>query len=72
MKDPMKNIPPCPGDTLLAMNEKILEIKSLALALESEAGQFPGIAKNTRRMLASIKMLELNLCDAVAFDLLDI
>lgn len=71
MNDSMKNKAPYPGERLLAMNEKILEMKALALALESEADQFPGIAKNTKRVLASIKMLELNLCDAVSLDLLE-
>ena len=57
-------------DTILAMNEKILKMKALALSLDSEAGQFPGICKNAKRALASIKMMELNLCDLVSFDLI--
>ncbi len=67
----MKNMPPWSKETVLAMNEKILEMKTLALALESQAGPFPGITQNTKRVLASIKMMELNLCDAITFDLLD-
>lgn len=67
----MKNMSPYSKENVLAMNEKILEMKALALALQSQAGPFPGIAQNTKRVLASIKMMELNLCDAVLFDLLD-
>jgi hypothetical protein len=59
-------------DNIAAMNEKILQMKALGLALESDAGQFPGICKNAKRALASIKMMELNLCDLVSFDLISV
>jgi len=58
-------------DSLMDMNEKILQIKALALDLNSGAGQFPGIEKNAKRLLASIKMMELNLCDAFSLDIID-
>ncbi len=57
-------------DNLLDMNEKIQKIKALTLSLESGAGQFPGIRKNAKRALASIKMMELNLSDLVSFGLI--
>ena len=66
----MKDLTPCPLDNLLEMNEKIQKIKALALSLESDAGQFPGIQKNAKRTLASIKMMELDLSDLVLFDLI--
>ena len=57
-------------DMVFAMNEKILKMKALASALESDARQFPGICKNAKRVLASIKMMELNLCDVVSLGLI--
>ena len=68
MKDQIQTV--CQWDNLLAMNEKILKMKALGLALESDAGQFPGISKNAKRILASIKMMELNLCDLFSFDVI--
>lgn len=35
------------------------------------AEQFPAISKNSKRALASVKMMELNISDIVAFDLKD-
>ncbi len=67
----MKTQQPIPLDSLMDMNEKILQIKNLARDLESGAGQFPGIEKNAKRILASIKMMEFNLCDAMSFDIID-
>ena len=60
----------CQWDNILALNEKILQMKALTLALESDAKQFPGISKNAKRILASIKMMELNLSDLVSFELI--
>ena len=59
----MKNSP-----DLNMVNDKILKIKQLLLELETEAKQFPALARNSKRALASIKMLELNISDIVALD----
>jgi len=53
------------------INDKILKIKQLLIELEAEAKQFPALEKNSKRALASIKMLELNISDILAFDLVD-
>lgn len=52
-------------------NDKILKIKQLLSELETEADQFPALEKNSKRALASIKMLELNISDIITFDLSD-
>lgn len=56
---------------LNGVNDKILKIKQLLIELETEATKFPALEKNSKRALASIKMLELNISDVVAFDLAD-
>ena len=56
---------------LNGVNDKILKIKQLLIELEAEAKQFPALEKNSKRALASIKMLELNISDILAFDLVD-
>ena len=56
---------------LESMYEKIRTMKKLARELEAEAGTFPGIQRNAVRILASIKMMELNMGDVLEFDLLD-
>jgi|FLOH01.1.fsa_nt_gi hypothetical protein len=56
---------------LKGVNDKILKIKQLLIELEAEAKQFPALEKNSKRALASIKMLELNISDILAFDLAD-
>ncbi|MBC2705804.1 hypothetical protein [Desulfobacula sp.] len=56
---------------LTVVNDKILKIKQLLTELEIEAEQFPALSRNSKRALASIKMLELNISDIVAFDLTD-
>lgn len=54
---------------LNTVNDKILKIKQLLLELETESEQFPALARNSKRALASLKMLELNISDVVTFDL---
>ena len=56
---------------LKEVNDKILKIKQLLIELEAEAKQFPALERNSKRALASIKMLELNISDILAFDLVD-
>ncbi len=53
------------------MSEKILKIKELLNELETDANQFPALLRNSKRALTSIKMLELNICDIVSYDLID-
>ncbi len=60
----MKNAP-----DIQTMNEKILKIKALLQELDADANFFPALSRNSKRALASIKMLELNICDVIAFDL---
>jgi hypothetical protein len=62
----MKDFP-----NLNMMNDKILKIKQLLIELKAEAEQFPALSRNSKRALASIKMLELNISDIVEFDLKD-
>jgi len=62
----MKNAP-----DLNMINEKISKIKHLLLALETEAEDFPALSRNSKRAIATIKMLELNISDLVLFDLAD-
>jgi hypothetical protein len=57
--------------SLNGVNDKILKIKQILLELEKDAKQFPALDRNSKRALASIKMLELNISDIVAFDLAD-
>lgn len=53
------------------VNDKILKIKQLLTELETAAKEFPALSRNSKRALASIKMLELNISDILAFDLMD-
>ncbi|MBA3011964.1 MAG: hypothetical protein KKF12_05370 [Proteobacteria bacterium] len=70
MNGPDKTKPLYQVDDFLDMHQKIQKMKALALALESDAEGFPGIGKNVKRVLASIKMMEFNLCDLISFDLI--
>ncbi|MCD4676096.1 MAG: hypothetical protein K8S18_08900 [Desulfobacula sp.] len=56
---------------LNVVNDKILKIKQLLTELEAEAKQFPALSRNSKRALVSIKMLELNISDILAFDLIE-
>ena len=50
---------------IAAMNDKIVVIKKIASELAQMADEFPAVAKNTARILSSIKMLEINVSDLV-------
>ena len=50
---------------LKTVNDKIQSMKSDAEELHRIGRTIPAIEKNTARILASIKMLELNITDAV-------
>ncbi len=47
------------------MQQKILTLRKTAEELRRSTDDFPALARNTARILASIKMLELNLSDVV-------
>jgi hypothetical protein len=47
------------------MNGRILLMKKTAEELKAMAGQFPAVFQNTNRILASIKMLEINVSEVL-------
>ena len=50
---------------MMLLNEKILKIKKLFYELETDSDCFPALNRNSKRALASIKMLELNISDLI-------
>jgi len=56
---------------LIAIQQRILSLRKTAEELKQSTGDFPALARNTARILASIKMLELNLSDVLEVDLSD-
>ena len=56
---------------LLEIQRKILSLRKTAESLKQSTGDFPALARNAARILASIKMLELNLSDVVELGLSD-
>ena len=54
-----------PQTDIAAMNDKIVAMKKIAAELAQMADEFPAVAKNTARILSSIKMLEINVSDLV-------
>ena len=56
-----------PND-LKKMHEKIQVMKSTAEELNRMGENFPALARNSVRILASIKMLEINISDLVELD----
>ena len=53
---------------LKKIDEKIQLMKSTAQELTRLGDDFPALARNTVRILASIKMLEINISDLVELD----
>ena len=53
------------------LNDNIVKIKNLLTELEAMAPLFPAISRNSKRALASIKMMELNISDLITLDLMD-
>ena len=45
------------------LNEKIQSMKKTAVEVSTLADRFPALKRNTARILASLKMLELNVSD---------
>lgn len=60
----MKTVP-----DIYRLNDHILKIKELIVELEAMAPSFPALSRNSKRALASIKMLELNISDIITLDL---
>jgi hypothetical protein len=50
---------------LSAINSKIQLMKNAAVELNQLGKNFPAVARNTIRILASLKMLEINVSDVV-------
>ena len=50
---------------LKAIHSHIREIKSAAEKLQELGRAFPALDRNTARILASLSMLELNICDLI-------
>jgi hypothetical protein len=48
---------------LKAMDDRIKTIKAAAEELKAMAGEFPALYRNSSRILASVKMLELSVSD---------
>jgi len=53
------------------LNDNIFKIKELLIELEGSASSFPALSRNSKRALASVKMMELNLSDMIAMDLIE-
>ena len=47
------------------LDEQIQRLKQAALALSEMGDQFPAVKKNAARVLASVKMMEINVSDVV-------
>ena len=52
-----------PKMDLKGMDARIKTIRNSAEELQTLAAQFPALYRNTARILASVKMLEINLSD---------
>ena len=50
------------------INQKIQLIKQTAEELNRAGASFPALARNTVRILASVKMLEINVSDLLELD----
>ena len=57
-----------PRIVLNKINEKIQLLKKAAEELNQLGENFPALARNTVRILASVKMLEINVSDLVELD----
>lgn len=57
-----------PGIDLNKINAKIQLMKQAAEELNQIGENFPALARNTVRILASVKMLEINVSDLVELD----
>jgi hypothetical protein len=53
---------------LAEIHDHIAELKKTALVLQTQVSEFPALRQNLKRILASVKMLELNLSDVLAME----
>lgn len=53
---------------LAVIHENIAALKKMALVLQTQVSEFPALRQNVKRILASVKMLEMNLSDVLAMD----
>ena len=56
---------------LAAIDQKIKEMQQSAEELDQLGDHFPALRQNTRRILASLKMLKINIVDAFEMGLVD-
>lgn len=61
-----------PSPDVYKLNDNILKIKALLIELEAMAPDFPALSRNSKRALATIKMMELNISDMITMDLVDL
>ncbi len=54
---------------LKKIDDKIKLLRNTAEELKSLAENIPAITRNTTRLLASVKMMELNISDVIDFDI---
>ena len=52
-------------ELFMALKDQIVQLKASAEQLAESGGDIPAVARNMSRVLASIKMLELNFVDAL-------
>jgi hypothetical protein len=57
-----------PRIDLNAINDKIVLMKKAAEELDRMGKDFPSLARNTVRILASLKMLEINVSDIIELE----
>ncbi len=58
-----------PGIDLNKINDNIVLMKKAAEELDRMGKDFPSLARNTVRILASLKMLEINVSDIMEIEL---
>jgi hypothetical protein len=56
-------------DDIKNIDDKIKLLRKTATELKSLAENIPAITKNTTRLIASVKMMELNISDFIDFDI---
>ena len=54
---------------LKKIDDKIKLLRNTAKELKSLTENIPAITRNTTRLLASVKMMELNISDCIDFDI---
>jgi len=60
-----------PAKELKRINENIKHLRQTAEAINRQAGKIPAVIQNTARILAGVKMLELNVSDCLDADIVD-